>query len=271
MQVYRGMDIGTAKPDQPTQDRIRHHLIDIAEPSVEFAVAQYQQAGLAAMESIASRARPVIAGGSGLHFRSLVDPMTFAPSDAGIRAGLESLPIETVVVELLAADPDAAAHVDLANPRRVVRAVEIHRLTGETPSLRAAAPESAAVRAYEPRLPLVILGVDPGEALRQRIIERFDRMLAAGLEAEVARLGPRLGRTARQAVGYKELLPVVAGESTLPDARDRAIQATVGLAKRQRTFFRRDPRIRWLPWHHDAGRRREAALTVVAEELQWTS
>lgn len=265
MQVYRGMDIGTAKPSRAVRAATPHHLIDLVEPSEEFTVAEFQAAGLEALARLPAGAVSIIAGGSGLHFRSLVDPMSFAPSDAALRRDLEAAPPDSLVVELVAADPEAADHVDLANPRRVIRAVEIYRLTGETPSARGLTAEAEALRAYRSRIPLTAIGLDPGDRLAGRVEARFDAMVASGLVEEVAALAAGLGRTARQAVGYKELIPVVAGRCSLEAGRDAAIRATLALAKRQRTFFRRDPRIRWLPWHDDPGRRWRSAAAAVEE------
>ncbi|MEN8234483.1 MAG: tRNA (adenosine(37)-N6)-dimethylallyltransferase MiaA [Actinomycetota bacterium] len=252
MQVFRGMDIGTAKPEEPTRRRFAYHLVDVADPSEDYTVAQFQKAGVAVLDRAEESGDTiVVAGGSGLHFRSLVDPLEFPPTDDELRAELEAMPIEELRNELLDADPEAGGVVDLANPRRVLRAVEIKRLTGATPSTRAATDDADAVRSYRPARGFVAIGLDPGEMLNERIESRFDRMLEIGLVDEVAALAPRMGRTARQAVGYRELLPVVENGRPLPPARVDAITATSSLAKRQRTFFRRDPRIRWIPWHHD--------------------
>ena len=224
------------------------------------------------LATLATRGTPaVIVGGSGLHFRALVDPLTFGPTDPAMRMDLEAVDLEDLVVELLAADPAAADHVDLANPRRVVRAVEILRLTDETPSERASRPETDALRSYRPVVAHRVVGVDPGEQLEARVAGRFDDMLAAGLLDEVAGLAGRLGRTARQAVGYKELLAVVTGEHSLAVARGDAIRATLAVAKRQRTFFRRDPRIRWIPWDDDPDVRWMRVGSVLEEDPAWTS
>jgi tRNA dimethylallyltransferase len=269
MQVYRGMDIGTAKPSSGEREVIRHHLIDIADPVTEFTAVAFQAAGRRVMDGIAARGRTaVIVGGSGLHFRSLIDPLTFAPTDEALRDLLEAEDAEALRRELLTADPDAAAVVDLDNRRRVLRAVEVLRLTGQTPTHRAGGDEAAAIRSYRSQRPFLAVGLDPGVQLADRVVARFDGMLEAGLLAEVASLCGRMGRTAAQAVGYRELLPVVAGESALEDARERTIDATLALAKRQRTFFRRDPRVRWLPWHHDLGTMVERARRVL--EAAWT-
>jgi len=255
MQVFRGMDVGTAKPDRGTRERFAYHMIDLAEPSEEFTVAEFRSIGTNVLDDIERSGRSVvIAGGSGLHFRSLVDPLVFPPTDERLRGQLEMTPIEDLRTELLEADGLAGAAVDMANPRRVLRAVEIFRLSGLTPTERAGTKDAEAVRAYRPIRPFTAIGVDPGPILFSRIEERFDAMLDAGFMDEVIALAQTLGRTARQAVGYRELLGVVEDGMDLSVARDLAIRATNALAKRQRTFFRRDPRIRWIPWHHDAER-----------------
>ncbi len=272
MQVYRDMDIGTAKPDAALCSRVPHHMLDLCDPEEEYSVAEFQEVGRLVMTSLRDANRPaVIAGGSGLHFRSLVDPLEFPPTDRLLRAELEAKPPADLSVELLAADPAAGEQVDLANPRRVLRAVEVLRLTGETPSGRATTDTAGAVRSYEPLHAFIGIGLDPGDRLRLRAEQRLDGMLAAGLLGEVAGLAPRLGMTASQAVGYKELLTVVAGTGDLAVARDQAVAATMALAKRQRTFFRRDPRIDWLPWDDDPAVRCDMAWSRIEEQLSWTS
>jgi tRNA dimethylallyltransferase len=271
MQVYRGMDVGTAKPTAAERARVPHHLLDLADPAEEFTAAEFQRAGRRALQNLAGRGvRALIVGGSGLHFRALVDPLEFPPHDPEVRHSVEALSPRETAAELLAADPAAGSYLDLANPRRVARAVEVLRLTGLTPSARAQGAAAAAVRAYRPLLPVVAVGFDPGPALRGRVEARLDAMLAAGLLDEVRRLAPVLGRTAAQAVGYRQLLPVERGEATLQEGRARAAAATWALAGRQRTFFRRDPRLRWAEWHDDP-RRRAAAARSVFEEAGWTS
>ena len=266
MQVYRGMDIGTAKPSAAEQAEVPHHMIDVVDPDVDYAVADFQRAGRAAMDTVRARRRPVvIVGGSGLYFRSLVDPLRFPPSDPAVRAAVESLPPADAVAELLAADPDAGREVDLANPRRVTRALEIVRLGAGTPSERAVRPEARRVRDYVPEIPLCAVGLDPGDGLAGRVEGRVDRMLRAGLVDEVAGLAERLGRTAASAVGYRQFLPVVAGTTTLAEGREATVRATMALARRQRTYFGRDPRIRWLAWDPDPSARREAALRAIME------
>ena len=257
MQVYRGMDIGTAKPTPDQQAQVVHHLIDVADPEEAFTVADTQRLGRAVLAE--GTAPLVVAGGTGLAFRAIVDPLEFPGRDQAVRAELETLGPEELRTRLLEADPAAGSELDLANLRRVIRALEIHAVTGLTPTERAATPAAAAVRNYEPLHEFRAIGFDPGDKLEARIVARFDAMLEAGLPAEVAGLAGRLGRTARQAVGYKELLPAVAGERTLDEARKDAIGATVAVAGNQRTYFRRDPRIRWLQWDDDPDVRLERA------------
>jgi tRNA dimethylallyltransferase len=271
MQVYRGMDIGTAKPSAEQRGRVPHHLIDVAEPEDPFTVAQFQDLGRRALDLIGERGAPVlIVGGSGLHFRALVDPLEFPPHDPEVRAVVEALPVEEARRDLVVADPRSGEVLDLANPRRVARALEVWRLTGLTPSARAAASSAVAVRNYRPLLPLVAVGFDPGPLLAARVASRLQAMVSGGLLEEVQRVAPRMGRTAAQAVGYKELLPTLRGEASEVEGIRRAVDATCALAGRQRTFFRRDPRIRWLEWDDDPGRR-AAALTGLLEEAGWTS
>jgi tRNA dimethylallyltransferase len=168
---------------------------------------------------------------------------------------------------LIQLDPKAGDHVDLANPRRVVRALEIAAVAGSTPSQRAATAEAVAIREYRPLLDFVAVGFDPGDELAERVERRFDAMLDAGLLDEVAGLHGQLGRLSAQAVGYKELLPVVSGEVTIATGRAAAVQATRALAKRQRTYFRRDPRIHWLPWRPKPAQRAELAADYLDGQL----
>jgi tRNA dimethylallyltransferase len=271
MQVYRGMDIGTAKPTPADRARAPHHLVDIAEPEDVFTVAQFQAVGVAVLDRLADSDVPaLVVGGSGLHFRALVDPLRFPGTDPAVRARFEALAAADAAAALVGLDDGAGDHVDLENPRRVVRALEVHALTGETPSGRAAGPEGRAVREYRSRVPVTVAGFDPGETLPDRVALRLERMLAAGFLDEVASLQGRLGPTAAQAAGYRQLLPVVSGDRSLEQGVRRALDATTSLAHRQRVFFRRDPRITWTGWHDEASERAVAALRVF-REAGWTS
>jgi tRNA dimethylallyltransferase len=261
MQVYRGMDIGTAKPTIPERRGVTHHLIDIADPEEVFTVAEFRRRGREVMRD--SVTPLVIAGGSGLHFRALVDPMSFAPRDAETRKELEGGGHEDLVAELLGADPGAGQHVDLANRRRVVRAVEILRLSGETPTARAQSAEADLLRRYEAEVDFDAVALDPGDQLDERIDRRLDEMRRGGLVDEVRRLRGRLGKTASAAVGYKEVLSHLEGQMALEEAFETAAKNTRRLARRQRTWFQRDPRIRWIPWIDDADRLTQRTLEVL--------
>lgn len=272
VQVYREMDIGSAKPTLSERAEIPHHMIDVASPEDDYSVADFQQAARLAMDGILARGTPlVVVGGSGLYFRALVDPLEFPPVDQEIRAAISLMDGVEAVTELLAADPAAGDHVDLSNPRRVRRALEVVRIGAGTPSERASRPAAARVRNYEPTRPFVALGLDPGPAIESRIKRRVDLMLEAGLLDEVARLADRLGRNASKAVGYRQMLPVVRGEAEPTRGRDDTIRATMALAKRQRTYFGRDPRIVRLGWDEAPEVRRRTAYNAVEEMRLWSS
>lgn len=272
MQAYRGMDIGTAKPSPDVRRRIPHRMIDIVDPSEDLAAPSFQRIGRNAIAAaLDSHGKVVVVGGSGLHFRSLVDPLSFAPTDPDAKAMLVERTDGERRALLLDADPLAGDHVDLDNPRRVLRALEILELTGQTPTERATSAEAEAVRTYQAVVPFTGFGIDAGDRSRERVASRFHAMLAAGLVDEVARLAPAMGRNASQAVGYKELLPTLSGDAALDDATEAAIVATNALVKRQRTFFGRDPRITWLPWQDDEECRIEEAVKTVGREAAWTS
>lgn len=244
MLVYRGMDIGTAKPTRDERQRVPHAMVDVAEPEDDYSVARFQHE---AREAIAAWNGPVLlVGGSGLHMRAVLDPLRFPPTDPALRRELESVASPDLVAELVRLDPAAGDHVDLANSRRVVRAVEIARLTGETPSMRAAHPSRRAIERYEPELVFGAFGMDPGEDLIPRVEARVATMRRNGLLEEVSGLRHRLGPTAASAVGYRQLLGVIEGAISAEEGFAEVARATVSLAKRQRTFFRRDPRIVWL-------------------------
>jgi tRNA dimethylallyltransferase len=269
MQVYRGMDVGTAKPSAADRARITHHMVDIVDPEERYTVAQFQRD---AREVLRTAAEPVvISGGSGLHFRAVVDPLQFPPEDPELRARIALLPAAEIEARLLEIDPEAGLHVDLANPRRVVRALEVAMLEGRGPSGRADSPQRAAVIHYQSELSFSAVGVDPGPALRARVIARLRGMLDRGLLDEVGALAPRLGPTAAAAVGYRQLLPVVRGERPLEVGIAMAEQATMRLARRQRTFFRRDPRIRWIRWSEDRDELYRAVRAALVEESAWSS
>jgi tRNA dimethylallyltransferase len=266
------MDIGTAKPDSEVRAWVDYRMVDICDAIDDFTVHEFQRAARRHIEELALQyRRVVIAGGSGLHFRAVVDPMTFAPTDPALRTALEERPLASLVTELLAADPDARPLVDTANRRRVVRAVEIVRLTGETPTRRAKTPEASQVRSYQPLHPFTAFGVDALDMSAGRVESRLDSMIAAGFIEEVERLAPTLGSAAAQAVGYREFTRMISGEIHRDEAIADTMRATNGLVKRQRTFFRRDPRIEWMAWHEDRAERVERAVQYIGETMQWIS
>lgn len=244
MQVYRGMDVGTAKPSLAERAEIPHEMIDVVDPAIDFTVPAFQTM---AIERIDALNTPVIVvGGSGLHFRSIVDPMSFAPRDDQIRRELEDLDIEAAVARLVGLDPSASDHVDLNNPRRVLRALEIAMITGIGPSERANQPEAIALRAYVPVRQFVGIGMDRGDGLSDRIDYRVDEMFASGLISETERLAGRMGRNASKALGYAEIIEARNTGQSTSDAIKAVKRNTLALARRQRTWFRRDPRIEWV-------------------------
>ena len=247
MLVYRGMDIGTAKPTPQQRARVPHHLVDLVDPAEEFSVARFQPLARAAIGDVLQRGRrPLLVGGSGLYFHAVVDDFRFPPTDPATRARLEAEAAETGLLELYGrlarADPAAAARIQPGNLRRTVRALEVMELTGRPfSSFRAAMDDPVS------RYRLVVAGLDPGPALlRARVAKRVAAMAEAGLVEEVRRLAGRpLSRTARQALGYKELLDAMEQDTPIPEALDAVVRRTRAYARRQLAWFRRDPRVRW--------------------------
>jgi len=247
MQLYRGMDIGTAKLTLAERQGVPHHLLDVWDVRQTANVADYQRLARAAIADITARGkRPILAGGSGLYVRAALDDLTFPGTDPDVRARLEAelddLGPAALHTRLAAADPAAAAAILPSNGRRIVRALEVIELTGR--------PFTATLPDYGASIPAVQLGLRPArEELDRRIETRVDQMWAAGFEAEVRQLeraGLRQGRTASRALGYQQLLRHLAGEWTLDQARAETVRATRRFARRQESWFRRDPRISWL-------------------------
>lgn len=245
--VYAGMDVGTAKPSAADRDRVRHHMVDVLEPEQECTVQWFQGTARAAVDEVRQRGRvPLLVGGSGLYFRSVVDPLEFPPTDPATRAQVEAEYAgepEAAHAALAAVDPDAADRIDPANLRRTVRALEVIRLTGERFSAWRQAWDE--YRSIYPGLEVV--GVDVGrENLAAAIAERVDAMLAGGLVGECRELARRpLSSTARQAIGYAEVLAHLAGELTLDEAAERIRVRTRRYAVRQLRWFAADPRVHW--------------------------
>jgi tRNA dimethylallyltransferase len=252
MQVYRGLDIGTAKPTASERAAVPHHVIDVAEPTEEWSAVRHQTAARVAVAAIEERGkRALLVGGTGLYVQAVIDDLRFPREDPDLRADLEAWMAEPGGVaaaydELRRRDPDAAAKIDPHNARRIVRALEVIRLTGKRfssfgPGLDQFGP---------PAFPVRMAGVwVPRDLLNARIAARFEAMRDAGLVDEVRRLldGPPLSRTAAQAIGYREIIDALCGaNSSMDDALEIAVRRTRSFARRQRMWFRRDPRITWL-------------------------
>ena len=250
-QVYRGMDIGTAKVPVTHRHGITHHLLDILDISQDLSVAAYQQLGRAVLAELASREVPaVVVGGSGLYVRALLDDLRFPGSDPAIRARWEQQLAELGAPGLHAVlagrDPEAAAHILPTNGRRVVRALEVGELTGE--------PFVAQLpHAGPPLITHMSIGLDlDREMLDQRIQLRVQGMLDAGFVDEVRHLldhGLREARTASRALGYPQMIDLIDGRTDVDQARQDIVTGTRRFARRQQRWFRRDPRTTWL----DAG------------------
>ena len=249
MLVYRGMDIGTAKPTAAQRRTVPHHLLDVAEPSEPFSVAVYQCLARAVLDDMAARgSRPLLVGGSGLYLRAVVDDLGFPGTDGDIRRDLErqaaALGAGNMHRRLAAADPAAAAKIEPGNVRRTVRALEVAALTGRRFSSFAGGWESYPGG----RMRAVGIEVDR-EILARRIRARVAEMMDQGFLEEVRGLLARgLGDwlTSSQAIGYAELARHLQGRLSLADAIAATERRTTGLARRQMAWFRRDPRIRWI-------------------------
>ena len=245
MQLYRGMDIGTAKLSVAERHGIPHHLLDIWDVTKTASVAEYQVLAKNVIDDIQARGNvPVLAGGSGLYVRAALGDLSFPGTDETIRQRLEAELAAhgpaPLYERLTARDPDAAAAILPSNGRRIVRALEVIELSGR--------PFSATMPDYDQGRPAVQIGlhVDRPE-LDRRIEARVDRMWARGFEAEVRGL-PRLreGKTASRALGYRQMLGFLDGDLTLEQAREQTVRATRRFARRQESWFLRDPRVTWL-------------------------
>ena len=253
MQLYRGMDIGTAKLTPEEQQGVPHRLLDVWEVTETASVAEYQRMARAEIDRLLAQGRtPVLVGGSGLYVRGALDALEFPGTDPAVRARLEA-ELERVGPgalhrRLAEVDPEAARAILPSNGRRIVRALEVTEITGRPFTAHLPGPgEQQSV--YD----TVMIGVDvPRPELDERIAARVDRMWEAGLVEEVTALeavGLRRGRTASRALGYQQVLAALAGECTEEEARVATVRATKRFARRQDSWFRRDPRVHWL----DAG------------------
>ena len=264
MQLYQGMDIGTAKEPEAARQGVPHHLLDIWPVTEPANVAGYQKLARAAIDEIIARGRvPILAGGSGLYVRAALDDLDFPRTDAVIRTRLEQelarVGAAALHARLAGLDPAAAGAILPGNGRRIVRALEVIEITGR--------PFTATMPAYLQNRPAIQIGlILPRPELDRRIAARVDRMWQAGLEAEVRSLaaqGLRDGRTASRALGYQQLLRHLDGAWTLEEARLETIKATRRFARRQESWFRRDPRVRWLDASADSPRLLDEAMKAL--------
>jgi tRNA dimethylallyltransferase len=246
MQLYRGMDIGTAKLATDERHAVPHHLLDIWPVTQPASVAEYQRQARSVVDSLLAQGRtPLLVGGSGLYVRAVLDRFEFPGTDPGLRATLEAELARTgpgpLHARLARLDPAAAARILPSNGRRIVRALEVVELTGGF---------TAQLPTPEPVYHAVQIGLDADTGtLDERVAQRVDRMWRQGLVAEVRELerhGLRQGRTASRALGYQQVLRHLAGECTEPQARDETVRATRRFVRRQRSWFRRDERVGWL-------------------------
>ena len=251
MQIYRRMDIGTAKPTTEEMQGIPHHMIDVAEPDEDFSVSRYCEMATPIVDDILSRGKTaIIAGGTGLYMDSLIKGNDFAPFPATghrerLENKLEQLGLDAMIAELAAIDPEAVERAQ-RNPRRIIRALEVFYETGETITAH-----NLKTQAIPPRYNPLWLGLDfePRKLLYDRIDLRVGMMLEMGLMEEIqsvlgAGIDPNC--TAMQAIGYKEFVAALAGNGTIEEAADQVRQSSRRYAKRQLTWFRRNPNMNWL-------------------------
>ena len=248
MPVYRGLDIGTAKPGPEERRRIPHHLLDVADLSESFDAARFVSLAQAARADIEARGRRAIfCGGTGLYFKAWLEGLGEAPpADPAIRAALEQMPLPDLLAELAACDPVTFERIDRQNPRRVIRALEVIRVSGRPFSEQRAA--WSGVAAPPGGAPLIALGRSP-EDLRARIDTRVDRMFARGLVEETRGLleqGLAAHRTALQAIGYRQVTEHLQGRLSLAETCALVKQKTWQYARRQRTWLRHQLSATWV-------------------------
>ena len=255
MQIYRGMDIGTAKPMIGERRGIPHHMLDVAEPGDDWSVSRYEQQASNCVDDILRRGRlPILCGGTGLYINAVISGAGFQASgaDSGVRAALEKQwddqGADAMCARLRAVDPESAARLHPNDRRRIIRALEVYELTGETIS-----EHNRRTRERPPRYDAVMLGLktDPRDVLYQRIDRRVGKMVEQGLIEEVRSLWQRgvLKGTAAQAIGYKELIDYFESRKTLDEALRAIQQKSRNYAKRQLTWFQADDRIHWIVYN----------------------
>lgn len=264
MQVYRGLDIGTAKPTAAERARVRHHLIDVVELTESFDAARFAALAAGAIEDIRRRQRvPILCGGTGLYFNALLKGLGNAPpADPAVRAQLEARPLEELLRELAERDPATYERIDRQNPRRIIRALEVIRLTG-----RPFSAQRADWSAPSPVLPVVGFGLfRASDCLRARIDARVEAMFKGGLVEETRELlkgGLAENRMAARALGYRQVIDHLEGKSTLPETMALVKSRTRQFAKRQMTWFKRQMELEWIDLEQ-----REDWVTRIAAQSQ---
>ena len=258
MLVYKGMDVGTAKPTKKERGGVSHHGIDLIAPSKTFSVFAYRQTALKVIKDIVKRGKvPIVAGGTGFYVRALLEGLSPLPgANASIRRQLEREALEqglpALYERLLKLDPKRAKAIGPHNQRRIIRALEIYLVSGKKPSRTPSKTPGLMELGYKP----VVIGLNRDrEALYQKINQRVDAMFRKGLVREVKQLArKKLSQAALQGVGYKETLDwiLAKGERPVAEVKDRIKQATRHFAKRQWTWFKRERDIRWVWWPEGA-------------------
>ena len=248
MQVYKRMDIGTAKPSLEERDGIVHHMLDVAEPDEDFSVSRYCNMAAPIIDDIHARGKTaIVVGGTGLYMDSLIKGNDFAPfPSTGMREMLEAKPIEEVYAQLQTIDPEAAARLHLSDKKRIIRAMEVYLETGETIT-----EHNRRTQAIPPKYHPVWFALEDEDRkdLYDRIDRRVDIMLQQGLVQEIRELlasGIPAKCTAMQAIGYKEFVAALEGQISIAEAAVQVQQSSRHYAKRQLTWFRRNPNIHWL-------------------------
>lgn len=274
MQIYRTMDIGTAKPTKEEMGGIPHHMIDVADPEEDFSVARYVEMAAQCVDDVLERGKlPIVAGGTGLYIDSLLSGRTFAPfsPDSALRGELERELAQrggpAMLEALRQVDPEAAARLHPNDHKRIIRALEVYRSTGKTIT-----QHNRETQAIPPRYDALTIGLafQDRQAMWKRIDQRVDEMVAAGLEEEVRRLltsGISPKCTAMQAIGYKEFTQALSGEMTWQQAAEVVKLRSRQYAKRQLTWFGRNPNTRWIRWDDppDFERGRRASTEYMEE------
>ena len=269
MQVYKRMDIGTAKPTEEEMQGIPHHMIDVAEPYEDFSVSRYCEMAAPIVDDIVARGKTaIIAGGTGLYMDSLIRGNTFAPfPSTGVREKLEaqadSEGMEEMLSRLSSIDPEAAARLHLSDRKRIIRALEVYLETGQTIT-----EHNRKTQLIPPKYTPLWLGLDFDDRaeLYRRIDLRVDLMLEMGLISEIQGLlasGIPPKCTAMQAIGYKEFVNALHGEETVAQAAEEVKKSSRHYAKRQLTWFRRNPKLHWL--NRQTGQKNEEILSIARQ------